>query len=163
MTRAGASATLRTAVAGSRLVGLLRSITSTDALPSGSRGVDPAIERDEIDAVRALLAESRIGRAAVSSLHAGARAWSGAGTRHVVDRLAHSVAALTVAQRIRAAGVWLAVAAIVDAAATSIDPRPISGYRWMLWAVVLALGLFAAAEGEAVAIAWDDWRAGRTR
>ena len=71
------------------------------------------------------------------------------------------VSALAVWQQLRAIGIAGLIAAAVDVAATLVDPSPASGYRWLLWGVVVvAFGVLVLA-ARPLATAYRDSRTRR--
>jgi hypothetical protein len=117
-----------------------------------------ATESFELAALEASLAESRLGRIAASAATHVRHAWSTATSRASVEAAVAAAGALTPAQQIRVAGLWVAVAASTVGAFTPLDPRPASAARWGIWIGVLVLGAAAAAWPEAVHAAWIDRR-----
>jgi hypothetical protein len=107
------------------------------------------------------LAGSRTVRAARNASDAFERAWLDSAAHTAVQPVQRSLRVLTGEQRIRAAGLWLAVAATTVGVLSLVDPRPSSFIRWIMWAVSLFVGVTAALAAPPLHAAWLGWR--RTR
>jgi hypothetical protein len=118
---------------------------------------------DEATRIRDLVATSRIGRWGGGVADAFGRLWADSSARATTTRIGQALREMSAAERVRAAGIWAAAAAVTDALLTGLDPRPSTVDRWVLWAGLLALAIAAAVWSEAAVAAWIDWRGRRTR
>jgi len=155
-------ARLRAAGTGSVLVRAIRHAAATivpaSPAPAPSRRFDA-----ETGWLSTLAATTQIAGGLAGVTAAVQRGWSGSSFRRRYDEVAGLIRALPRADRVRAAGVWAAAAALTDGVLTPLDPRPASLSRWALWAGVLVVGSTAAIFAEPVAVAWTAWRTRRWR
>ena len=152
---------LRAAIEGSLVA---RALQGRGVLTPHDRRL-PATEALEREAawLRERAAASYAGRWSRFAAAAVVRMWRGSSAREAIDRIREAVRPLSAADRVRAAGIWAASAAIADLLVTPFDPRPTSVERWLLWAALVSASLTAAIYSEGVVIAWNDWRRRRAQ
>jgi hypothetical protein len=138
-----------------RLIDAARSAAANLSAPRTAAPVaDDGSLDDSIDG-------SRTVRAARSVLEAFDRIWLDSAAHAAIQPVQRSLRALTAEQRIRVAGLWLAVAALTVGLLSLADPRPSGVIRWLLWAASLFVGVAAAVAAPPLHAAWLGWR--RTR
>jgi hypothetical protein len=127
--------------------------------------VDRPAETETWDAettwLRELARSTRAARWGARAADAARRAWRTSSSHRALDQIRDGVHAMSLTERVRAAGLWATAAALTDGILTPFDPRPATLSRWAMWAGLLVLGATAAAFAGPAVAAWTEWRGRR--